>query len=160
MGRVGRAHGVRGEVAVRPLSEVESRFAPGSVLLLGPGGERRLTVRGSRPHRTRLLVSFEEVAGRTEAESLRGRVLLVPAGSAPPPPEGAFWVHEVVGLEVVTEDGRSLGRVREVLANPANDVWVTDGGALIPAVHDVVLRVELAAGRVTVRDLPGLAGER
>ncbi|MGH2687109.1 MAG: ribosome maturation factor RimM, partial [Actinomycetota bacterium] len=77
------------------------------------------------------------------AEALRGGVLVVPADSAPAPPGGSFWVHQVVGLEVMTEDGRSLGRIREVQGNPANDLWVTESGALIPA----------------IRDVPGLLGE-
>lgn len=155
VGRIVRAHGVRGEVSVLPLSEVESRFSPGAVLRLDPDGERRLTVRSSRPHGSRLLVRFEEVADRDEAERLRGRVLLVPAEEAPPLPEGRFWVHEIVGLEVVTETGRRLGRVVEVLHNPGNDVWATER-ALVPAVRDVVVEVDRGAGRVVVRDLPGL----
>jgi len=157
VGRITRAHGVRGEMAVQPLSEVQARFAPGSVLLLEDGWT--LTVAGSRPHQHRLLVRFREVADRTAAERLRGALLLVPASDAPEAPEGAFWVHQVVGVEVVTEDGRSLGPVREVLANPANDVWVTEDGALIPAVREVVVEVDLEAGRAVIRDLPGLLGE-
>ncbi len=160
MGRVTRAHGVRGEVAVQPLSEVPERFAPGSVLLLGPDGDHRLTVAGSRPHQNRLLVKFREVGDRDEAEALRGRLLLVAEDAVPPiDDEDRFWVHQVAGLDVVTEDGRSLGRIREVLANPANDVWVTEGGALIPAVRDIVVEVDVPGGRAVVRDVPGLLGE-
>lgn len=159
VGRIARAHGVRGEVSVQSLTEVEQRFAPGSVLLLGPDGDRPLTVRSARPHQHRILVKFDEVRDRTEAESLRGRVLMIPSEQSPPLPEGAYWVHQVVGLELVTEDGRSLGRVREVLANPANDVWVTDADALIPAVREVIVDVDLGAGRAVVRDIPGLAGD-
>lgn len=158
VGRVARAHGVGGEVAVQPLSEVEERFQPGSVLLLGPDAERRLTVRSARPHRNRLLVRFEEISDRDEAEGLRGSLLLVPVSEVPAAPEGSYWTHQIVGLEILTEGGRSLGRVREVLHNPANDVWVTDAEVLVPATRGVVLRVEPQEGRVVVRDLPGLEG--
>jgi 16S rRNA processing protein RimM len=159
VGRVGRAHGVRGEVAVTPLTEVESRFAPGSALLLEDG--RRLTVRASRPHAGRLLVRFEETADRDDAAALRGLPLLVPSSELPEiEDEGRFWVRDVVGLEVVTESGRSLGPVREVLANPANDLWVTgrpgEPEMLIPALRDVVVAVDLEARRVVVREVPGL----
>jgi 16S rRNA processing protein RimM len=154
VGRVSRAHGVRGEVSVHPLSEVEERFAPGSVLGLEDG--RTLTVETARSHQQRLLVKFEEIADRGGADALRGEVLLVPADAAPPPPEDAYWIHQVVGLEVVTEDGRSLGRIQEVQGNPANDLWITDSGALIPAVRALVADVDLERGRVTVRELPGL----
>lgn len=159
MGRIARAHGVTGEVAVRSLTEVPERFAPGSVLLLGPEGNRRLTVTTARPHHDRVLVRFEEIGDRTEAEKLRGRLLLVPADDIPPAPDGSFWVHEVVGLEVVTEEGRSLGRIREVQANPANDIWVTDRDALIPAVRQVIMSVDRLRRVVTIRDMPGLLDE-
>jgi 16S rRNA processing protein RimM len=159
VGRVARAHGVRGEVAVQILTEVPDRFAPGSVLALEDG--RTLTVEWSRPHRDRLLVKFEEVADREGAGEVCDQLLLIPADRAPAiSDEDRFWIHQVVGLEVVTEEGSSLGRIREVQANPANDLWVTDRGTLIPAVRELVRDVDLAAGRVTVRDLPGLVEER
>jgi 16S rRNA processing protein RimM len=157
VGRITKAHGIRGEVAVITLSEVGSRFEPGSTLRLEDG--RTLTVSGSRSHGDRLLVRFEEIADRTEAEVLRGQVLLVSASETPTPPDGAFWVHQVVGLEAVTEDGRGIGRIEEVLHNPGNDVWVVRDGdreALIPAVREVVRDVDLDAGRVTIRPLEGL----
>ena len=152
VGRISRAHGIRGEVSVHPLTEVESRYAPGSVLLLEDG--RSLTVSGSRPHQHRMLVRFEEVPDRSAAEALRGEVLLVRASDVPEAPEDAFWIHELVGLEVVTEEGASVGRIREVLANRANDLWVTEGNGddvLIPAVREVVVSVDRQAGRIVVR---------
>ena len=157
VGRIARAHGIRGEVSIEPLSEIAARFEAGSELHLEDG--RRLTVAASRTHGRRVLVKFEEVSDRDDAEQLRGGVLVVPADSAPAPPGGSFWIHQVVGLEVVTEDGRSLGKIREVQGNPANDLWVTESGTLIPAIRDVVTEVDLAGGRVTIRDLPGLIGE-
>lgn len=158
VGRITRAHGVHGEVSVLPLTEVTERFAPGSSLLL-EDEDRRLIVASSRPNRDRVLVRFEGIADRTEAEKLRDRVLLAEAATSPPLESGTFWVHEVVGLEVVTEDGRSLGRIREVLLNPANDVWVADADGrevLIPAIRDVVREVDLEAGRIVIHLLPGL----
>ena len=157
VGRVSSAHGVRGEVAVHKLTEVEERFAPGSKLQLEDG--RTLTVETTRPHQRSLLVKFEQVADRTEAEGLRGQVLLVPSHASPQPPDGSFWIHQVVGLEVVTEAGRSLGRIVEVQANPANDLWVTESGTLLPAIRDLVAEVDLDGGRVTVREMPGLEGD-
>jgi 16S rRNA processing protein RimM len=158
VGRITRAHGIRGEVAVQSLSEVEGRFDPGSELRLKDG--RTLTVQSSRTHRHRLLVKFQEVPDRNAAEGLRGQVLLVEAMASPPiDQEDRFWVHQVVGLDVATEDGRPLGRVLEVRANPANDLWVTDTGAVIPAVHEIVIEVDLAARRVVVRPIPGLLEE-
>lgn len=157
VGRISRAHGIRGEVSVHKLTEVEERFDSGSVLQLEDG--RTLTVESSRPHQQQLLVKFEEVLTRTDAEALNGEVLLVPSDATPDPPADAFWIHQVVGLEVVTEDGRSLGKIKDVESNPANDLWVTESGALIPAIRDVVKDVDLEARRVTIHELPGLLEE-
>jgi 16S rRNA processing protein RimM len=116
-------------------------------------------VAGSRPHRDRLLVRFEEVPDRTAAEALAGAYLFVAADSSPALPEGEFWPHQILGAEVRLESGGSLGRVTEIVRTQANDVWVTsgpDGEALIPALRDVVVSVDAAAGLVVVREVPGL----
>lgn len=159
VGRITRAHGVRGEVAVLPLSEVASRFEPGSRLIAGEARDRCLTVGSARPHRSRLLVAFEEVTDRDDAESLRGEYLFVPAASSPRPPEESFWPHELVGCEVRTEEGRKLGNLSEVIPGRENDIWVARRGeaeVLIPALKDVVTSVDLEARRIVVRDIAGL----
>lgn len=158
VGKITRAHGVRGEVAVLVLSEVEDRFAPGAVLFLEDG--RSLVVEEMRPDRGRLLVRFREVADRDRARELVQRYLFVPEGDVPELPEGAYWPHQLEGCEVVTEAGRSLGVIREIIHTPANDVWVAvaDDGTeiLVPALKDVVVSVDVAAKRVVVREIPGL----
>lgn len=159
VGRIARAHGVKGEVAVVPLSEVASRFEPGSVVYLDESDRRPLEVRSVRPHRDRLLVEFEGVPDRTQAEALGGRYVFVPASSAPELPEGEFWAHQLVGAEVRTEAGRPLGTIREVIHTQANDVWVAEGEqgeVLVPALKDVVASVDVEAGSVVVREVPGL----
>lgn len=160
VGRITRVHGIRGEVGVLPLTEVEGRFAPGTALATDRA--RTLTVEAARPFREGLLVKFQEVTDRTQAEALRGILLLVPAADAPDLPDGVWWEHQVVGLEVETEAGEPIGTIREVLHHPANDVWVVarDGAdALIPAIRDVIIRVDLEAGRATIRAIPGLLEE-
>jgi 16S rRNA processing protein RimM len=151
---------VSGEVAVLVLSQLPERFEPGSSLLLDEIGEASLTVVATRPHRQRLLVRFEGVEDRNAAERLAGRYLFVPAGLVPPPPEGEFWTHQLVGCEVVTERGASLGRIAEVMHTEANDVWATRDEAgvetLVPALRDVVVSVDVGTGQVVVREVPGL----
>jgi 16S rRNA processing protein RimM len=160
VGRIGRAHGVRGEVSVLPLSEVAERYESGSRLFLDQRRDLTLTVASSRPHRRRLLVQFEEIADRTTAETFAGRYLFVPAAAVPPLPEDEYWPFQLIGLEVVTEAGLALGRLREVIHTQANDVWVAEGSegteVLVPALKDVVRQVDLEAGRILVRDIPGL----
>ena len=160
MGRITRAHGVRGEVSVLVLSEVEDRFEPGSTLLLDDG--RTLTVRTSRPHRSRLLVTFERIPDRTAAEPLAGSYLFVDRSHVPDPPADAFWPHDLEGSEVVTESGRSLGTIAEVVHGEANDIWIARANGdetLVPALKDVVVSVDVAGKRVTIREVPGLTDE-
>jgi 16S rRNA processing protein RimM len=159
VGRIGRAHGVKGEVSVLPLSEVASRFEPGSRLFLSEGEDRPVTVRAARRHHSRVLVAFQGVTDRDQAEAMQGAYLFVPASEAPTLPEGAFWTHELVGCLVVSDDGRELGRVREVMHTPANDVWAVDGEGgevLVPALRDVVASVDVVGRRIVVHEIPGL----
>ena len=158
VGRVSRAHGIQGEVAVLVLSEVEDRFAPGATLWLEDG--RTLTVESSRPHRGRLLVRFREVRDREQAEGIQRALLVVPESSSPSLPEGSWWDHQIEGCTVETDRGRSLGTVREVIHTAANDVWsVVDGGGretLVPVLNDVLVSVDTEAKRIVVREIEGL----
>jgi 16S rRNA processing protein RimM len=159
VGRIARAHGIKGEVAVLVLSQVAERFEPGSRLFLDETGERPLTVSAARPHRQRLLVRFEEVTDRNGAEALLGSYLFVPASESPSLPEGEYWTHDLIGSEMVTTGGRSLGLIEEVIHTVANDVWVArgpEGEVLVPALSDVVESVDLPAHRVVVHEVPGL----
>ena len=157
VGRITHAHGIHGEVAVLVLSEVKDRFGEGSSMHAEDG--RPLTVESARPHRGRLLVKFREVPDRIVAETLQGQYAFVSASEVPELPEGSFWPHELLGCEVVTETGRLIGRITEVIHGEANDVWIAreeDRETLVPALKDVVLESDLAARRVVVREVPGL----
>ena len=159
VGKITRAHGVKGEVAVLPLSQVATRFEPGSRLYVGEDIRRTLVVAEARPHRSRVLVTFEGVSDRDQADALRGSYLFVPASESPSLPEGEYWPHQLVGCEVVAEGRGSLGTLTEVIHTPANDVWVVrgdDGEILVPALRDVVVEVDLAGRKIVVREVPGL----
>lgn len=160
VGRITRAHGVRGEVAVLPLSQVTSRLEPGSVLVLEQDPARTLTVVAARPHRGRVLVRFDGLQDRDAAAVLRGAYLFVEGTASPQLPHGEFWAHRIVGCDVGTESGRVLGTVREIVHAPANDLWVavTPEGreTFLPALANVVLDVDVDRRLITVRDVPGL----
>ncbi len=126
VGRVVKPHGIRGEVVVDLVSNrPERRLVEGSVLESDRGS---LEVVASRPHQGRWIVAFAGVDDRDGAEALRGTVLSAHALDE----EGALWVHELVGAEVLGVDGTSHGRVAQVEANPASDLLVLDGGGLVP----------------------------
>jgi 16S rRNA processing protein RimM len=146
IGRVGRAHGLRGEVGVSLTTDRIDRLSPGSVL---HAGDRELVVAASRRQGDRWLVRFEDVDDRDGAEALRGSVL---TGDVRPSGADELWVHEVIGAMVRDADGRELGRVVAVEANPASDLLVLEDEVLIP----MTFVVERAAGAVVVDPPDGL----
>jgi 16S rRNA processing protein RimM len=168
VGRLGRPHGIRGEVSVElRTDEPDRRFADGARLVLraprqgGAPAHPHLTVRSTRWHQDRLLATFDELPDRTAAEALRGCLLVatVTPEERPEDPE-EFYDHQLVGLAVVTTDGRSVGTLAEVLHHGAQDLLVVrrDGGpdALVPFVTALVPEVDLPRGRLVVADRPGL----
>lgn len=123
IGRVAKAHGIRGEVAVEPLTDHADRFAVGASM---SGPEGLLTVVASRPHQSRLLVLFKEIPDRNAAERLRGAELTVDASEAKPLPEGRWYLHQLEGLDVLLPDGTAVGKMVDVEENPAHDLWVVE----------------------------------
>ena len=167
VGRIGKPHGIRGEVTLDVRTdEPERRFAPGTTLRAQPpaGTDRRpatLTVARARWHQSTLLVTFEELADRNAAEAARGTLLHATIGRDETPEDpDEYYDHQLVGLAVVDLDGTPLGEVRALVHGAAQDllsVRTPDGrDALVPFVTALVPEVDLAAGRVVVADRPGL----
>ncbi|WP_052666429.1 ribosome maturation factor RimM [Nitriliruptor alkaliphilus] len=148
IGRVIKPHGIRGEVSVLVLSEVEGRFEPGDTVQLGGVAT---TIASSRPHQGRLLVRFEGIADRTAAEPLRGRLIEAPPADLDDTEN--YYVHELIGMAVVTADGDHLGEVSDHVELPAAagydllEVTRDDGTTwLLPAVDEYVEVGELPDG--------------
>lgn len=160
VGALARPHGIRGDVTIDVRTdEPERRFTPGARLRV-EGTQRVLTVVGARWHSGRLLAQFEELADRTAVEGARGLVLVtdVPVDELPSD-EGEYYDRQLIGLAVVTTDGRAVGRVLDVLHPGPQDlleVETTGGPRLVPFVEALVPEVDLDAGRVVVVDVPGL----
>ena len=140
MGRVGRPHGLGGAFVVDDASDAPERFAVGATVLAG--GEPA-QVEESKRAGGRIVIRLDR---RVE----RGTALEVPRTELAPTEEDSYYVYELVGLEVVEEGGRSLGRVRDVAPYAANDVLELDSGALLPMVEDCVLEVDVEGGRILV----------
>jgi 16S rRNA processing protein RimM len=150
IGRVTKAHGLRGEVVVQLWTDLTERLDPGTVLITA---RRTLTVEASRPFQDRWIVQFEGIVDRTGAESLRGVELEAEPVEVP----GKLWVHDLIGLTVHDAVGTELGTVGAVEANPASDLLVLEDGGLIPL--RFVTAHDTAAGTIVV-DIPeGLLGE-
>jgi len=158
VGVVAKPHGIGGEVSVRNHSDNPDRWTRDAVVFDREGRSYRVV--RVRNHGRSLLVSFEGVGDRDAADRLRGRELLIPESWLPRLPDGQWWPHQIEGCHVVTEEGHDLGVVSEVIANPANDLWVAvdDSGAetLVPALADLLVEVDVTAKRIVVRAVPGL----
>jgi 16S rRNA processing protein RimM len=140
IGRVGRPHGLVGAFVVDDASEDPARFEVGAKVLLD--GEPAVVEEQKRAG-GRLVV-------RLDRDADRGAKLEVRSDQLPPPAAHEYYVFQLVGLDVVEDGGRSLGRVREVVPAPANDVLELDSGRALPMVEDCVMEVDLDARRILV----------
>lgn len=152
VGRIVGAFGLRGEVKVDPQTEFLSRLQKGARLRLQG---RWVEVQGFRLHKGRPLLMLSGVEDATAAEALQWEYLEAPAGQRPELEEDEFLTEDLIGLRVVTTDGRDLGEVDDVLAMPAHDV-LQMGELLIPAIQEFVKDVDLDKGVITVQLIPGM----
>ena len=154
VGRVERPWGLRGDLKVFPLTDFPERFAAGARLFLA--GEEREVVAG-RWQKGRVYLRLAGIESAEAAEAVRGELLEVQESDRAALPEGAYYLDEIVGCAVVSETGAAIGVVREVLQPGANDVYVVarpgQRDLLVPAIADVVRRVDMARKEITV-DLP------
>lgn len=162
VGRIARAHGIGGEVAVEVRTDSpETRFAVGTKVDTDPADRGPLTVRRTRWHAGRLLVCFDEVSDRTGAEQLRGTLLVADSATSEPAEDPEeFWDHQLIGLTVETRDGAVLGEVEDVAHPPGADLLVirTSQGAelLVPFVRAFVPVVDLELRKLVVDPPEGL----
>ncbi|MFF4218064.1 ribosome maturation factor RimM [Streptomyces nondiastaticus] len=162
VGRIGRAHGIRGEVTVEVRTdEPELRLGPGAVLATDPASAGPLTIESGRVHSGRLLLRFTGVGDRTAAEALRNILLIaeVDPEETPEDPE-EFYDHQLMDLEVVTTDGTVVGRISEISHLPSQDLFIVerpDGSeVMIPFVSEIVTEIDLDEQRAVVDPPRGL----
>jgi len=164
LGRIGRPHGLRGEVTIQPTTdEPDARFVLGSQITTDPVGRGPLTIAGVRWSGRLLVLAFEGFADRDAAETLRGIALTVDAASLPAPSDpDEFYDHQLIGLAVHDAAGAVLGEVVEVLHPPASPVLTVkrpDGSQeLVPFVSAIVPVVDLDAGHLVVDPPDGMFG--
>ncbi|HVZ77893.1 MAG TPA: ribosome maturation factor RimM [Gemmatimonadaceae bacterium] len=166
VGRVRKAHGIRGEVVVEPITdEPDAIFAPGRRVLAGTASGdlaadgAELHVTAVRPMKDGMLVAFAEIPDRNAAELWRGRYVLLPAAEVPPPDEDEVYIHDLVGMDVVLESGDAVGRVDEVYEVPLGlvmDVAREKGSVLVPFDERVVVHVDQEARVITINPPAGL----
>ncbi len=161
IGRVLKPRGLGGEAFLHPLTDFPERFQVlESVLVERPDGNRTtLGIDQIRSCGRRMAVKFHDIDTPEAVAPFRGSQLLVPGHEVYPLPDDTYYVFQIAGLRVETEEGLEVGRVVDVLSHPGNDLYVVkreDGGeALIPAAKDLV-RIDLSGGRLVVKNVEGL----
>ena len=164
VGRVRKAHGIRGELVVEPITDApEMIFAPGRRVLAGtargdlaPGNKELHIDRASR-FKEGLIVAFREIGDRTAAEQWRNRFFLVPRAEVPAPDEGQVYVHELLGMDVRLDSGEHIGEIAEVYELPqglAIDVRRTGRSDTVLLLYDQSVRSVDRDARVVVVTIP------
>ncbi|MEV6571412.1 ribosome maturation factor RimM [Streptomyces sp. NPDC051577] len=164
--RIGRAHGIKGEVTVEVRTdEPELRLGPGAVLHTEPASAGPLTIETGRVHSGRLLLRFAGVKDRTGAEALRNTLLIADVDPTELPEEpDEYYDHQLMDLDVVLEDGTEIGRITEISHLLSQDLFIVerpDGTeVMIPFVEEIVAEIDLEEQRCVITPPPGLIDDR
>lgn len=163
VGKIINTHGIRGEVRVLSTSDfTDERFMPGNVLYLFDKGTlvKEVVVKTHRKHKQFDLLSFEELEDINLIEGFKGFDIKISEDQQQDLEDGSYYYHQIIGLDVVTLDGEKIGKISEILAPGANDVWVVKRKGkkelLLPVIDDVIKKVDLEQGVVVVDLLEGL----
>ena len=157
VGLVLGAHGVRGEVRVRVLSDVPHRFDPGQTLFIQ--GQEYPILSSSSARAGTVILKLAGIDTPAAARALSGQEMTAVADGAPGLEEGEYFHYQLMGMRVYTEEGEDLGRIAEIIITGSNDVYVVAGDKgeiLLPALAQVIRRVDITQGIMTVRLMDGL----
>ncbi|RED65995.1 ribosome maturation factor RimM [Cohnella lupini] len=164
IGKVVNTHGIKGEIKVWPQTDFpEVRFKPGNKLLMFPpdsGQPLTVEIVASREQKKMYVLQIKGFDNINQVEKYKGWELKVPETDRVPLPEGEYYVRDIVGCAVETDEGEQLGTVTDILSPGANDIWVVKmpkgKELLLPVIDDVVLNVDIAGRKITVHLLEGL----
>jgi len=159
IGRVSGPHGIRGEIRIEYFNPDDPRFFSRyrTIFLRGDSGDLRpyrpLVV---RPHKRFVVTLLEGIRSRAEAEQLRGKEVLIDAAELPPLERDEYYWHEILGMQVVTADGETVGTITEIFPTGSNDVYVARQGGretLIPAIKEVIVSIDKTSRTMVIRPL-------
>lgn len=161
VGVITQTHGIRGEVKVFPTTDDVNRFKKLKEVILETGKERlTLTVAGVKFFKQYVILKFREYDSINDIEKYKGARLLVPREKAVKLQKDEYFVADLIGMQVATEDGEPFGRLKNVLETGANDVYVVETAegkeVLLPAIKECVLQVDMEKGVITVHIMDGL----
>lgn len=154
VGKLRRTHGVKGDLLMDPTTDFPERIRPHKILYIGQMHEP-LRVRSVRKAHTQIIIGFEGFSNCEEAGRLRNQPVFVKASELPKLPEGEYYHHQLIGLQVISEDGLILGKLAEILETGANEVYVVrrddQQDLLLPAIEGVILDILPEQGMMRVR---------
>lgn len=153
IGKLQRTHGVKGEIIMQVMTDFPERIVKGKKVYIGPRFEEYV-IHSVRPNNQTLLLSFEGLNDCDQVSILRNLQVAIKTVDAGQLPEGEYYHHELIGMQVFESNGNLLGKIDEILVTGANDVYVIrqpDGKEiLLPAIKEVILQVDRGSGRMTV----------
>ena len=164
VGVITTTHGVRGEVKVFPTTDDPARFKKLKNVILDTGKTRKeLEITGVKFFKNMVILKFKGFDNMNDVENFRQAKLLVTRENAVELGEDEYFIADLIGLAVFSDEGEALGVITDVLQTGANDVYVIskEGQAdlLVPAIHDCIKEVDIARQKMTIHLLPGLRGE-
>ncbi len=159
VGKFRKPHGIRGEIRMTVLTDFPELLSPGKKIYVGQRYQE-FTIKQLRWHGGDMLIALEELPDRTAVEIFRNVMVSLKSEDLPDLPEGEFFIHQLVGLRVDTDQGEHLGRLKEILLTGANDVYLVETPEekqiLLPAIDDVVREIDLEKGIIRVHLIDGL----
>lgn len=161
IGVITQTHGIRGEVKVFPTTDDPARYKKLKKVILDTGKEQlRLEVQGVKFFKQFVILKFKGIDNINEIERYRRCPLLVEREDAVPLEEDEYFIADMIGMEVQTEDGQPFGTLKDVMETGANDVYVIDspahGEVLVPAIKECIRSVDISARKMTIHLLDGL----
>jgi 16S rRNA processing protein RimM len=161
LGKISGAVGLKGKVRIAPWTDSLDRFSCLKNAWIGRDSEesREFIVEDVRISGHHTVVKFGGIETRSAAEKMKDQLVMIPGGEIVQPPKGSFFIDDVLGMDVVTEEGKRVGKVREVLRLPSNDLWQVDSGSRmisIPAVKEFIRRVDLDTKTIVIHEVEGL----
>ncbi|MFQ3548921.1 MAG: ribosome maturation factor RimM [Armatimonadota bacterium] len=161
IGKITSSFGIKGEVKIQVLTDFPNRFDVGNeIIIKKPDGSFiSKKILSSRETKGNIIVGLDGVEDRNAADDLRGYEIVISDEDLVELPEDRYYLFDLIGINVVTNDGREIGAVTEVIQAGANDVYVTSTDICIPAIKQVVLEVDIKNKKMVIFPMPGLLPE-
>ena len=156
IGHILAPQGTKGEVKVQVITDFPDRFSPGNAIYING---QPLTIVSSRARKQHLLIKLADIDSIQDAECLRHKDLTIPISEIRSLPPDEYYAFQLIGLDVLTSEGKSLGQVVDIISGASNDIYIVNGEQgeiLIPAIEDVVKSIDLSQGQMTIEVIDGL----